>query len=49
MEYTKIMLQAREFSAGAKIRVCILKKKKWSVKNEEHQEQDIDVFCGEDS
>ena len=40
------MLQAREFSAGAKIRVCILKKKKWSVKNEEHQEQDIDVFCG---
>ena len=46
MECTKIMLQAREFSAGAKIRVCILKKKKWSVKNEEHQEQDIDVFCG---
>ena len=49
MECTKIMLQARDFSAGAKIRVYILKKKKWSVKNEEHQEQDIDVFCGEDS
>ena len=46
MECTKIMLQARDFSAGAKIRVYILKKKKWSVKNEEHQEQDIDVFCG---
>ena len=45
MECTKIMLQAREFSVVDKIRVCILKKKKWNVKNEEHQEQDIDVFC----
>ena len=45
----KIMLQARELSSGAKIKVCILKKNKWNVKNEEHQEQDIDVFCGEDS
>ena len=45
MECKKIMLQAREFSVVDKIRVCILKKKEWNVKNEEHQEQDIDVFC----
>ena len=45
MECTTIMLQAREFSVVDKIRVCILKKKKWNVRNEEHQEQDIDVFC----